>query len=84
MTNDNSRITGVNTINARPFEINIQTNASGVTPKNDSSRTMYIWMHYDYMLAIGANGVALLGKQWYILFVYIYYTIIIKNNFIKK
>lgn len=57
-------ITGINTMAARPFEINVTTDSATVTASRDRKRTMYIWCHYDYILKISPQGIQLLGRAW--------------------
>ncbi len=50
----------------RPFDIIVKTDAANVNATKDRPRTMYIWMHYDFMLKISANGFEVLGRSWFI------------------
>jgi len=63
LSNDNTRISGINTMGTRPFDIIIKTDSSSVTALKDRPRTMYIWMHYDFMLRISPNGFDVLGRS---------------------
>lgn len=59
---DDNIISGLNTINTKPFEVNFKSNGNtAVYPYNS---TMYIFAHYDIMLQIKSIGLQLIGKGW--------------------
>lgn len=56
---DNSILGGVNTVNAKPFEIHLNYDASRVFTRNV---TMFSFCHYDMILLISPEGIRTLGK----------------------
>lgn len=56
---DNSLLGGVSTMNAKPFELNLNYDASRVFTRNV---TMIVFCHYDMILYIGPDGVRTIGR----------------------
>lgn len=50
-------------MSTRPFDIIVKTDSSTVNATYDRPRTMYIWMHYDFMLRISPSGFEVLGRS---------------------
>lgn len=64
LAEDQSSITGLNTMQNRPLELMIRTapsNLFGELPERPA--TMYSFMYYDFLLHITAEGVDVMGRS---------------------
>lgn len=62
MANDGSVISGVNTKNFTPFEVNMTTTTDPIDPLFDRPRTLYFFCFYDMLLQIKGNSFTVLGR----------------------
>jgi hypothetical protein len=58
----NGNLSGVNTIQNRPFDLIVKSDGVGLNSNWDRPCTMMIFCHYDFVLQISTNGVRVLGR----------------------
>ena len=59
---DASLMSGINTIQNKPFEITLRSDPSTVTTVLDRPATMYVMCYYDFLIQLKSSGIRVLGR----------------------
>lgn len=59
---DASMMSGINTIQNKPFEITLRSDPSTVSTVHDRPATMYVMCYYDFLIQLKSSGIRVLGR----------------------